>query len=76
MATTPREQLTTYFSLRAPHWSEDYKAIQACLSHGHQVEHIQQAMREMVESGTLEERESSVKFHGKRVMMVRERVIL
>ena len=71
--TTPREELITYFSLRSPHWTEDWKAITAVHSHGHSIEHIQQALRGLIESGSLEERESSVKFHGKRVMFVRER---
>ncbi len=71
--TTPREEILIYLFLRAPHWSEDWKCIEVVRNHGHQFDHIQSALRDLIDSGAVEERESSVKFHGKRVFFIRER---
>lgn len=69
---TAREELATYLSMRVPFWSEDHKAIRAVRSHGHTEEQIRAAARAMASEGKLQERESSVRYLGQRVMMWRQ----
>lgn len=71
MATTAKDELRTYLSLRAPGWVPDYDAVRAIKSHGHTEQEIHAAAVELAEAKEIDARESAVRLNGRLCMMWR-----
>jgi hypothetical protein len=54
MTTTATEELRTYLSLRAPHWSHEMAVIDVLATHGHTVAEIKVAVIELKTANEIE----------------------